>query len=341
MASGILSAMQESILVTGGAGFIGSHVCQMLSQNGFRPVVFDNLSRGHSKFVKWGPLVKNHLSETSRIIRTIKEYNIKSVMHFAAYAYVGESVAHPELYYENNVQGSLSLLKACLETQIENFIFSSSCATYGAPQKLPLTEDHSQHPLSPYGHTKLMTERMLQDFAAVSKMKFVGLRYFNAAGSSDNLEIGELHDPETHLIPNIILAALGKGPALKIFGNDYDTHDGTCLRDYIHVDDLARAHVKALTMLIGNQPLSPFYNLGAGRGYSVLEIIQKTEKLLGKKVPYEFAPRRDGDPAALFADTTKAQRELGFQTEKSIDEIILSAAKFLRAQFPESTTGHS
>ncbi len=323
--------MSAAILVTGGAGYIGSHVCERLSQEGYQPVVVDNLSRGHGDFVQFGPLAKYSILETPRLIRTIKEYKIESVVHLAAYAYVEESVKHPDLYYQNNVMGTLNLLKACQESGIKNFVFSSSCAVYGNPQKLPLKEDHSLLPINPYGHTKMICEKMLADFCATYPMKFLSLRYFNVAGASKSGKIGETHEPETHLLPHLLRAALS-GEKVSVYGQDYPTPDGTCIRDFIHVEDLAMAHLLALRYLEkgleSNQPI----NLGGGKGYSVLEIINAVRETLGKTLSYENRPRRQGDPVQLFADISKARTLLGFHPEKNLRDMIESANRWMNSQ---------
>lgn len=290
-------------------------------------MVYDNLSRGHAWAVKWGPLIKGHLSETEKLIRTFQEEKIDSVIHFAAYAYVGESVQNPEMYYENNFGGSLSLLKAMQKAGVKKIVFSSTCATYGVPQAPLLTEDHPQEPINPYGRSKLMVEQLLIDCAHAWGLQACALRYFNAAGSDLDGEIGESHDPETHLIPLAIMAALGKIPSLQVFGHDYDTDDGTCVRDYIHVQDLANAHVLALEKLSGRG--FEAFNLGTGKGHSVQQIINKVGEVL-KKVPQTSAPRRPGDPPFLVADVTKAKTILGWQAGHSdLESIIKSAAAWL------------
>lgn len=321
--------MSNKILVTGGAGYIGSHTCKMLKNQGYEPVVYDNLSRGHSWAIKWGPLVKGDLQETERIVRTLQEHQIQAVIHFAAYAYVGESVQKPELYYENNFGGSLSLLKAMQKAGTKKIVFSSSCATYGNPQKEFLTEDHPQNPINPYGQSKLMVEKLLQDSVQAWGLEAVALRYFNAAGADPDGEIGEAHDPETHLIPLAIQAGLGKKNEISVFGNDYPTPDGTGLRDYIHVNDLASAHIAALKQLLDNKITFEAFNLGTGHGYSVLQVIDKVSEVLGRKVPTRIIGRREGDPPKLVADATKAFKSLGWKAQCSdLESLITTAAQW-------------
>lgn len=321
--------MKPHILVTGGAGYIGSHTCLALHQANMQPVVFDNLSRGHGDFCKWGPLVKANILETERLIRTIKEYNIASIIHFAAYAYVGESVSNPEIYYENNVMGTLSLLKACQQTQIQNLIFSSSCATYGAPQRNPILENYPQEPLNPYGHSKKICEQIIRDFQKISALKAVCLRYFNAVGSDPELRIGEMHEPETHLIPNVILAALGRKSDLEIYGDDYATPDGTCIRDYLHVMDLADAHVAALQKLQQNLSIPFALNLGTGQGHSVKEVIQAAMQITNSPIPFTISPRRAGDPSELIASAALAQEHIGFNPKYNLKDAIRHSWQWL------------
>src|SRR5579872_3202707 len=259
----------ENVLVTGGAGFIGSHTCKALAKKNYTPVVYDNLSRGNEWAVKWGPLERGDISDTQRLVEILSKYNPIAVIHFAAYAYVGESVANPLLYYENNVVGTIGLLKA-IATKRLPFVFSSSCATYGIPERVPIEEHSAQLPINPYGHSKLMIEQVLNDLGKVGP-PWIALRYFNAAGSDPDRDIGESHDPETHLIPSVLLAAL-TGEPMRVFGTDYETPDGTCIRDFVHVCDLADAHVQALEHLLsGGESMA--LNLANERGYSVNEVI--------------------------------------------------------------------
>ena len=318
--------MSNKILVTGGAGYIGSHTCKMLKAQGFQPVVYDNLSRGHAWAIQWGPLVKGDLQETERLVRTLQEHQIKAVVHFAALAYVGESVQKPELYYENNFGGSLSLLKAMQKADVKKIVFSSTCATYGNPQTDSLAETHPQNPINPYGQSKLMVEKLLQDAVHAWGLQAVSLRYFNAAGADPDGDIGEAHDPETHLIPLAVQAGLGKLKEILIFGNDYPTPDGTCLRDYIHVNDLASAHILALKKLLADEISYDVFNLGTGQGYSVLQIIDQVSELLGFKVVSRFVNRRPGDPAKLVADAKKALDLLGWKAQSSDLKTLIHSA---------------
>jgi UDP-arabinose 4-epimerase len=302
----------KTILVTGGAGFVGSHACKALAQAGYTPVTFDTLERGHERAVKWGPLHHGDLRSEKDLQRTFETWRPSAVMHFAAYAYVGESTADPLKYYENNVGGTAKLLKACADFGCRNVVFSSSCATYGIPARLPLKEDDPQYPVNPYGYTKLIVERMLKEAEAAHGIKHVALRYFNAAGADPDGELGELHEPETHLIPLVLFAAMGRLPSIKVFGNDYPTPDGTCIRDYVHVSDLADAHVAALDWL-GADKASNAFNLGNGRGFSVADVIQTSEEATGLPVRAEMCPRRPGDPPILISDSTRATQLLGWK----------------------------
>ncbi len=325
--------MSNKILVTGGAGYIGSHTCKILKAQGFEPVVYDNLSRGHSSAIKWGPLVKGDLHETERLVRTLEEHKIQAVVHFAAFAYVGESVEKPELYYENNFGGTLSLLKAMQKAKVKKIVFSSTCATYGNPLTEYLSETHPQNPINPYGQSKLMVEKMLVDMVHTKSIEAIALRYFNAAGADLDGEIGENHEPETHLIPLAVQAGLGKRKELSVFGADFNTPDGTGLRDYIHVNDLATAHIAALKKLLDHSITYDAFNLGTGFGYSVMEVIEKVSQVLGAKVRYKIFGRRAGDPAKLVANATKAFNELGWKAQFSdLDTIVKSAVLWEKKQ---------
>ncbi|AVA25897.1 UDP-glucose 4-epimerase GalE [Rhizobium sp. NXC24] len=319
---------QRKVLVAGGAGYIGSHTAKLLRSKDIEPIVFDNLVTGHRSSVRWGPFVHGDILDTSSLTRTLLQYKPDAVVHFAASAYVGESVEDPAKYYRNNVGGSLSLLDACRHAGIDKVIFSSSCATYGVPESLPITETTPQLPINPYGRTKLIAEQILSDYAAAYNLKYVALRYFNACGADLDGELGEWHEPETHLIPRALLAAGGAIPHLAVFGDDYDTEDGTCVRDYIHVTDLARAHVLALEHLVnGGGNLS--VNLGTGCGSSINEIVRAIGRITKREVPVEMHARRAGDPPALYTDPTFAREALGFSPEYSdIDTIIKTAAPF-------------
>jgi len=317
--------MPSSILVTGGAGYIGSHACKALARAGYVPVVYDNLSRGHREAVRWGPLVEGDVADQARLRAAIAEHRVTAVMHFAAYAYVGESINDPALYYRNNLSGALSLLEAMRDAGVREIVFSSSCATYGAPDAVPIRETAPQNPVNPYGETKLAIERALHWYGQAYAMRSVSLRYFNAAGADPEGEIGERHEPETHLVPLVLQAALGQRPAIEIYGADYPTPDGTAIRDYIHVDDLADAHLRALERLrAGGAGIA--LNLGTGQGHSVREVIAAAEAVSGRKVPARDAPRRPGDPAALVADPSLAAETLGWRaTRSSLDAILRTA----------------
>ncbi|MGO7593401.1 UDP-glucose 4-epimerase GalE [Rhizobium leguminosarum] len=317
--------MPRYILVTGGAGFIGSHICKALSRAGMIPVTYDNLSTGHADSVRWGPLIRAELADAAMLRRTLAEFSPDCVIHCGANAYVGESVDMPRKYYRNNVVGSLTLLEACLDQDIERIVFSSSCATYGVPASLPIREESPQHPVNPYGRTKLIFEMALEDFAAAYGIRFAALRYFNAAGADPDGELAERHHPETHLIPRALLAAAGRLERLDIFGTDYATEDGTCIRDYVHVSDLAQAHLAAVNHLMADGG-SLSVNLGSGRGTSVREILEAIYRASGREVPVNYRARRAGDPPILFANTARAKAELGFAPAFSdIDTIIRTA----------------
>lgn len=314
-----------AILVCGGAGYIGSHINKQLNRKGYDTVVFDNLIHGHSEAVKWGEFVQGDLCNTPELEDVFKKYTIDAVFHFAAYAYVGESVEKPEKYYYNNVVNTLNLLKAMRKYDCNKIIFSSTCATYGEPDHVPITEDMLQNPINPYGITKLTVERILKDYSIAYGLHFAVLRYFNAAGADPDCEIGESHNPETHIIPLVLDAASGKRPDIKVFGSDYDTQDGSCVRDYIHVTDLADAHILALHYL-ENGGESDFFNLGNMIGTSVLEVIKSVKRVTGKDFTVSLSPRRKGDPARLVGSCEKAQRVLGWKPKYSdIDTIIKHA----------------
>ena len=316
------------VLVTGGAGYIGSHTCKALAARGIEPVTYDNLISGHRDAVRWGQFVQGDILDTERLTTTLAEYQPEAVIHFAAFAYVGESVEAPAKYYRNNVVGTLSLLEACRVSAVRRIIFSSSCATYGIPTQFPIRETTPQLPINPYGRSKLMAEHILEDHAAAYGFRYVALRYFNACGADPEGEIGERHDPETHLVPRALMAAKGDISHLAIFGNDYPTADGTCVRDYIHVADLARAHVLAVDYLSkGGQNVA--LNLGTGHGLSVREILDAINRVTARSVPIVIEPRRPGDPPILVADPGMARERLAFSTKFSdIDTIVRTAAPF-------------
>ena len=314
----------KKVLVTGGAGYIGSHACKALAQAGYTPVCYDSLEFGHDWAVKWGPLEKGLIEDFEHLVKVCRRHRPVAVLHFAAYAYVGESVVDPARYYHNNVAGSLSLLAAMRNTGIQHLVFSSSCATYGLPLAPLITESHPQNPINPYGHSKLMIEQIIKDYARAYGLSYALLRYFNAAGADPEQELGEDHEPETHLIPLAIRAAF-EGKPLSVFGTDYNTPDGTAIRDYIHVKDLADAHVAALALLEANNG-NLALNLGTGHGHSVHDIIAGVEKVTEKRVQRVNAPRRDGDPPQLVADATLAGDILNWRPRfSSIQEIIATA----------------
>lgn len=314
------------VLVVGGAGYIGSHCVRVLEASGHEPVVLDNLVFGHRQAVDSKiPFYECDLGDYDKVTRILKEESIELVMHFAAFAYVGESVEHPRKYYNNNFVATLRLLEAMLDAGVMKFVFSSTCATYGEPDVLPMTETLGQLPINPYGQTKLDVENCLKSFAHAYGLSFAAFRYFNASGASADGSIGEDHSPETHLIPLVIDAAVGRREHIKIFGTDYPTPDGTCLRDYVHVDDLSRAHIAVFDKL-NERGASLFYNLGTGQPTSVKDVIEAVEAVTGRTVPVVEAPRRAGDPASLYADASKAKNELGWEAEhKDIKSIIESA----------------
>lgn len=313
------------VLVTGGAGYIGSHTAKALAQAGHEPVVYDNLSFGHRWAVRWGPLVEGDLADKALLARVMDQYEVEAVIHFAASAYVGESMQNPRKYFRNNVVNTLNLLDAMMEAKVKTIVFSSTCATYGDPVELPITEAHPQSPVNPYGDSKLFVEQMLKWYGQAYGLGWAALRYFNAAGADPDGEIGENHTPETHLIPLAIEAAMGKRPYLEIFGTEYPTKDGSAVRDYIHVADLADAHVRALSHLSqGGDSLA--LNLGTGDGYSVREVISTVERVSNTSVPVRLAIPRPGDPAVLVADSSEARRVLGWEPKfEGIESIIQTA----------------
>lgn len=314
----------KNILVIGGAGYIGSHMVRMLAKQGYNPVVFDNLSKGHREAVANYPFELGDLGDKARLTEVFKKYGIEAVMHFAAFAEVGESVKEPSKYYHNNVAKVLDLLDALVENDIKYFVFSSTAATFGEPLRPKIDESHPQNPINPYGNTKLMVEKILADFDTAYGLKATALRYFNASGADDSGEIGESHNPETHLIPIVLQAAAGKRASIKMFGTDYPTPDGTCVRDYVHVNDLARAHILALEKMFKDN-VSERFNLGSGNGFSVAEIVKEAKRITGIDFTVEKAPRRDGDPAVLVADSAKAERILGWKPQYNLTRIIETA----------------
>jgi len=312
------------ILVTGGAGYIGSATVELLKKKGESVVVLDNLVYGHRSAIDSDiTFFQGNVGDQELVKRIVSEHQITACVHFAAYAYVGESVTNPAKYFENNTFQTNKLLKALIESEVKNFVFSSTCASYGDPLRIPIDEDHPQKPVNPYGWSKFMTERILESYAAAYGLNFVALRYFNAAGATE--KCGEHHDPETHLIPNVLLTAEGKLPFVSVYGGDYDTPDGTCIRDYIHISDLADAHFRALQYLAGGG-VSTKINLGNGLGFSVLEVIETARKITGKPIEIKIESRRAGDPARLIADASKAQEVLGWKPEFAELEKIIGSA---------------
>lgn len=313
------------ILVTGGAGYIGSHFVKKLIKNNKEVLVIDNLSRGHIEAVHPdAKFEKVDLLDFNRLREIFYKYDLSAVVHFAAFAYVGESVENPGLYYTNNVAGSINLIKAVNEAKIKNFVFSSTCSVYGNPVQIPISESEPTKPINPYAKTKLMIENVLEDFKNFHGLNYVALRYFNAAGADPDAEIGESHEPEPHLIPIVLNTALGKREKVLVFGNDYNTEDGTCIRDYIHINDLANAHLLALNFLENNQR-SEIINLGTGKGNSVLQIIHEAERITEKKIAFEIVQRRAGDPDILVADNKKAKDILNWQPEFDLAGILETA----------------
>ena len=322
-----------NVLVAGGAGYIGSHTVKALLQAGHSPVIFDNCSRGQRQVIDIlkTPAVVGELADRGLLVETLRAHRIDTVMHFAAYAYVGESVERPLDYYRNNVATTIGVLEAMREAGVERFVFSSTCAVYGDPEKVPITEDQRKAPVSPYGRSKLMVEQVLQDYLQANRrFSYAALRYFNASGCAMDGTLGEDHDPETHLIPCILLAMLGKRPNVTLFGTDYPTPDGTCIRDYIHVLDLAEAHVLALEHLLAGGASGAF-NVGLGRGYSVKEVLRAAEAVTGSAVPFQVGPRRAGDAPVLVADSSRLRCTLGWEPRfTSLEEIIRTAWEFER-----------
>jgi len=313
------------VLVTGGAGYIGSHLVRHLEQEGFVPIIYDNFSRGHMKAVEGYKIIVGDIRDKMLIERVVKEENVLAAIHFAAHSQVGESVGNPSIYYENNCLGGLCLLRALIDGGVRNFIFSSSAAVYGEPGKTPIEENHPINPTNPYGETKAFMERVLGAYDRAYGFHSVSLRYFNAAGAARGGLIGEDHEPETHLIPLVLKTILGQREKLIVYGGDYPTKDGTAVRDYIHVDDLAHAHVLALKYLL-NKGQVTVYNLGNGKGFSVMDVIKAAEEVSGEKVSYEIGPRREGDPAILVASSSKAQKELNWKPGlPDLKDIIQSA----------------
>jgi UDP-glucose-4-epimerase GalE len=327
-----------NILVTGGAGYIGAHCCQELALRGFHPVVYDNLATGHREHVRWGEFFEGDIGDEACLDEVCARYRIAAVMHFAAFIEVGESVADPLKYYANNLAGSLQLIRALARHDIRHIVFSSSAAVYGTPRQVPIDEEHPTQPLSPYGRTKLMVERMLADCETAYGLRWMALRYFNAAGADAAAQIGEWHEPESHLIPRILDAAGDGERPIQVYGTDYPTPDGSCIRDYIHVADLARAHVLALERLLAGGSGGAF-NLGQGRGYSVLEVIRHASQIAGRPLSIHTGPRRPGDPPVLIASNRKARDVLGWVPEQSSLENIIASAWKWHCKMKESAHG--
>ncbi len=328
------------ILVTGGAGYVGSHCCKALAEAGYEPIVFDNLSMGHESAVRWGPLIRGDMRDADALRSAIEETKPEAVLHFAALALVGESTAHPERYYAVNVGGTLNLLEAMRLSGVQRIVFSSTCAVYGEPERVPITEDLPRRPINPYGESKLACEWMMDDFDRAHSIRSVRLRYFNAAGADPAAEIGEWHEPETHLIPLVIDTALGLHREVSIFGTDYPSADGTAVRDYIHVVDLAAAHVAALRHLVEGGA-SAAVNLGTGRGASVREVIDAVEVVAGRRVTVKEAPRRAGDPPVLVADPSRAEALLKWRAKADLTKIVEDAWRWHKKRIDQSNRAPS
>ncbi|HVO49257.1 MAG TPA: UDP-glucose 4-epimerase GalE [Steroidobacteraceae bacterium] len=321
------------VLVTGGAGYIGAHACKALRARGYLPVAYDNLVYGHPEFVRWGPFEKGELTDVDRLRAALRTHRPVAVMHFAGFAYVGESVTDPAKYYANNVGGTLALLDAMLSESVLSLVFSSTCAVYGTPDSVPIAENTVRRPVNPYGRSKLMVEQILEDYSGAHGLRSIALRYFNAAGADPAGEVGEDHSPETHLIPLVLDVALGRRENVTVFGNDYDTPDGTCVRDYVHVTDLAQAHVAAVERLESGTGHTA-YNLGSGHGYSVLEVVDAARRVTGRPIPMVSGPRRAGDPARLVSMAGRAQADLGWRPQRSdLDTILADAWRWHRQRF--------
>jgi len=314
----------KNILVAGGAGYIGSHVCKLLNRKGYSVIVYDDLSHGYRELSRWGEFVKGDIADSAKVEKLIRSRNIEAVMHFCAFIEVGESVKEPEKYYRNNVKNTISLIEAMRLAGLNRFIFSSTAAVYGMPERIPIEEDDRKSPINPYGRTKWMVEQILEDYAEAYGFNSVRFRYFNAAGADPDGEVGEAHVPETHLIPLVLDAAAGRRQSIKIFGTDYETRDGTAIRDYVHVNDLADAHVRGLEYLLDGGK-TDYFNLGSGNGFSVREIIESSRKITGRDFRVDEAPRREGDPAFLVAKSDKAASKLGWKTTFSPEEIVRTA----------------
>ncbi len=321
-----LQVKDKNILIVGGAGYVGSHVTKLLQNRGYSTTVIDDLSTGHKKFAL-GNFIQGKAGDSKLIRKILKDNKINVVMHFAAKALVGESMNNPSLYFENNFIETHSLLESMRSEGVMTFVFSSTCSTFGEPNEIPIHENIPQKPVNPYGLSKLMVENMLKEYVRAYKMSAVALRYFNAAGADPDGVLGEEHDPETHLIPNIIKAALGQKP-LIVFGNDYPTPDGSCIRDYVHINDLGNAHILAMEYLLKHEGIYEHFNLGSEHGHSVFEVIQSVEQSMERKVEFKIGKRREGDPPRLIADSKKAKSILGWKTTYSIDDIVKTAVNY-------------
>ncbi len=319
--------MTENILVIGGAGYIGSHMVKMLAEKGYNVIVYDNLSTGYEELVTVNNFIKGDLADKEKLSKVFKENNIEAVMHFAAFIEVGESVKNPSKYYNNNVVNVVNLLDLMVEHNINKFIFSSTAAVYGQPEQIPIKEEQLKKPINPYGRSKFMVENILEDYDHAYNLRYTAFRYFNASGADESGTIGEMHDPETHLIPLVLKTALGEREKIYIFGTDYKTKDGSCIRDFVHVNDLAKAHLKGLQYLLDGGE-SKAFNLGSGEGYSVKEIIEKSKEITGIDFEVEEGDRREGDPAVLIADSSKARKVLNWEPEYDLEDIIETAWKW-------------
>jgi UDP-glucose-4-epimerase GalE len=323
----------KSVIVTGGAGYIGSHCCKELALQGFLPVVYDNLSTGHQDFVKWGPLVRGDVRNRDELVKVIETHRPVAILHFAAHALVAESVLSPAKYWDVNVSGTLALLEAMRLCQMDKLVFSSTCAVYGEPTKVPISEKASPKPVNPYGASKLAAERLIEDFGHAHGIRSMRLRYFNASGADPDGGLGEDHTPETHLIPLVLDAATGRSSCVTVFGGDYPTPDGTAVRDYIHVNDLASAHIASIRYLL-QDGRNAVLNVGAGRGVSVAQVLDAAERAVGRRISRMVKPRRMGDPACLVANPTKAQRVLDWVAARSdIDQIVMDAWRWHQKRF--------
>jgi UDP-glucose-4-epimerase GalE len=318
-----------AILVVGGAGYIGSHAARLLRQNGYEVIVFDNLSTGHRFLADGFELIVGDMADREKLLPVMRRAD--TIMQFAAHAYVGESVENPRKYFNNNVQAGLRFLDTALDAGVRHFVFSSSCAVYGVPSSIPITEDTPRQPVNPYGVSKLFFENALEAYGRAYGLRYASLRYFNAAGADESGQIGEVHDPETHLIPLALAAASGTGPELNVFGLDYPTPDGTCIRDYVHVNDIAEAHVLALRVLMGGEAQMTV-NLGTGKGYSIKEVLNSVQEVTGKEIPWRGQARRPGDPPVLVADPTRAYRLMGWKPRGSLREIVSTAWNWMRTR---------